>query len=94
MNLTRAMAIDHGPQNIRVNSVNPGDTDTAMLRSEGEQLGFKSEIDKFLRDSAKGRPLARLGKPLDVANAVLFLCSDLASWITGAALVVDGGGIA
>lgn len=94
VNLTRAMAIDHGPQNIRVNSVNPGDTDTAMLRSEGEQLGFKSEIDKFLRDSAKGRPLERLGKPLDVANAVLFLCSDLASWITGAALVVDGGGIA
>ena len=40
VNLTRAMAIDHGPQNIRVNSVNPGDTDTAMLRSEGEQLGL------------------------------------------------------
>ena len=88
------MAIDHGPQNIRVNSVNPGDTDTSMLRSEGEQLGFKSEIDKFLGDSAKGRPLESLGRPLDIANAVLFLCSDLASWITGAALVVDGGGIA
>jgi len=94
VNLTRAMAIDHGPQNIRVNSVNPGDTDTSMLRSEGEQLGFKSEIDKFLVDSAKGRPLERLGTPLDIANAVLFLCSDLASWITGTALVVDGGGIA
>ncbi|CCQ94544.1 Dehydrogenases with different specificities (Related to short-chain alcohol dehydrogenases) [[Clostridium] ultunense Esp] len=94
VNLTRAMAIDHGPQNIRVNSVNPGDTDTAMLRSEGEQLGFKSEIDKFLVDSAKGRPLERLGTPLDIAKAVLFLSSDLASWITGTALVVDGGGIA
>lgn len=94
VNLTRAMAIDHGGQNIRVNSINPGDTDTAMLRSEGEQLGFKSEIDKFLVDSAKGRPLERLGEPLDIAKAVLFLCSDLSTWITGTALVVDGGGIA
>lgn len=94
VNLTRAMAIDHGAQNIRVNSINPGDTDTAMLRSEGEQLGFKSEIDRFLVDSAKGRPLERLGEPLDIAKTVLFLCSDLATWITGAALVVDGGGIA
>jgi NAD(P)-dependent dehydrogenase (short-subunit alcohol dehydrogenase family) len=93
VNLTRAMAIDHGPQNIRVNSVNPGDTDTAMLRDEGRQLG-ETEIEKFLVDSAKGRPLERLGTPLDIAKAVLFLSSDLATWITGAALVVDGGGIA
>lgn len=92
VNLTRAMAIDHGPQNIRVNSVNPGDTDTALLREEGRQLG--EEIKAFLVDSAKGRPLERLGTPNDIAKAVLFLSSDLASWITGAALVVDGGGIA
>lgn len=94
VNLTRAMAIDHGPQNIRVNSVNPGDTDTALLRSEGEQLGFSAELDKFLVDSAKGRPLERLGTPNDIAKSVLFLCSDLATWITGTAIVVDGGGIA
>lgn len=92
VNLTRAMAIDHGPQNIRVNSVNPGDTDTAMLREEGRQLGEK--VDSFLVDSAKGRPLERLGTPKDIAHAVLFLCSDMASWITGTAIVVDGGGIA
>lgn len=92
VNLTRAMAIDHGPQNIRVNSVNPGDTDTALLREEGRQLG--AEIEEFLVDSAKGRPLERLGTPNDIAKAVLFLSSDLASWVTGAALVVDGGGIA
>ena len=92
VNLTRAMAIDHGPQNIRVNSVNPGDTDTALLREEGRQLG--AEIEAFLVDSAKGRPLERLGTPNDIAKAVLFLVSDLASWVTGAALVVDGGGIA
>jgi NAD(P)-dependent dehydrogenase (short-subunit alcohol dehydrogenase family) len=92
VNLTRAMAIDHGPQNIRVNSVNPGDTDTALLREEGRQLGEK--IDSFLKDSAKGRPLERLGTPNDIAKTVLFLCSDLSSWVTGAAIVVDGGGIA
>ena len=94
VNLTRAMAIDHGEQNIRVNSVNPGDTDTNMLRSEGEQLGFKAVIEDFLVDSAKGRPLERLGTPEDIGNAVLFLASDLSKWITGTALIVDGGGIA
>lgn len=93
VNLTRAMAIDHGHQNIRVNSVNPGDTDTPMLRDEGRQLG-ETEIDAFLVDSAKGRPLERLGTPRDIGNAVLFLSSDLSTWITGTALVVDGGGIA
>lgn len=94
VNLTRAMAIDHGPQNIRVNSVNPGDVDTEMLRSEGTQLGFGKDIEGFLKDSATGRPLERLGTPQDIGNAVLFLASDLSTWITGAALVVDGGGIA
>ena len=93
VNVTRAMAIDHGPQNIRVNSVNPGDTDTAMLRDEGKQTGA-SQMDAYLADCGTSRPLARIGMPEDIANAVLFLASDLSSWITGAALVVDGGGIA
>lgn len=92
VNLTRAMAIDHGPQNIRVNSINPGDTNTAMLREEGRQLG--ENVEAFLKDSAKGRPLERLGMPEDIAYAVLFLASDMSQWITGTALVVDGGGIA
>jgi len=92
VNLTRAMAIDHGPQNIRVNSINPGDTNTAMLREEGRQLG--ENVEAFLKDSAKGRPLERLGLPEDIAYAVLFLASDMSQWITGTALVVDGGGIA
>jgi len=92
VNLTRAMAIDHGVENIRVNSVNPGDTNTSMLKEEGRQLGCEEVA--FLKDSAKGRPLERLGVPEDIANAVLFLASDLSNWVTGAALVVDGGGIA
>lgn len=93
VNMTRAMAIDHGPQNIRVNSVNPGDVDTPMLRSEGRQMG-ETDIEQFLEDSAKGRPIERLGTPRDIGNAVLFLSSDLSAWVTGTALVVDGGGIA
>ncbi len=97
VNVTRAMAIDHGKDGIRVNSVNPGDTDTDMLRSEGKQTGEvqkEEQMEDYLKDCAAGRPLARLGMPEDIANAVLFLASDLSSWITGAALVVDGGGIA
>lgn len=67
VNVTRAMAIDHGPQNIRVNSVNPGDTDTAMLRDEGKQTGVVKEgadqMDAYLADCGTGRPLARIGMP-------------------------------
>ncbi|WP_425538631.1 SDR family NAD(P)-dependent oxidoreductase [Microaceticoccus formicicus] len=93
VNMTRGMAIDHGEDNIRVNSVNPGDTDTEMLRDEGVQTGEK-DMDAYLKDCGVGRPLARIGMPEDIGNAVLFLSSDLSSWITGTALVVDGGGIA
>lgn len=91
VNLTRAMAIDHGKHNIRVNCVCPGDVDTPMLASECAQLG--EDRASFMREAAN-RPLARVGTPEDVANAVLFLVSPMSSWITGAALVVDGGGLA
>ena len=89
--LTKAMAIDHGPQNIRVNCICPGDTDTPMLHREALQLGITRE--KFLAE-AKQRPLQRIGKPEEIANAALFLVSDASSYITGTALVVDGGGLA
>ncbi len=91
VNMTRALAIDHGPAGIRVNSVNPGDTDTGMLRSEAQQLGENE--DAFLAESAD-RPLRRMGKPSEIAAAVVWLASDAASFVTGSALVVDGGGIA
>jgi NAD(P)-dependent dehydrogenase (short-subunit alcohol dehydrogenase family) len=97
VNLTRAMAIDHGPDKIRVNSVNPGDTDTPMLRDEGIQTGLVSDSaseQAYLEDCGTDRPLKRIGMPEDIANAVLYLASDLSSWVTGTALVVDGGGIA
>ena len=91
LNLTRAMAIDHGRHNIRVNCVCPGDIDTPMLRSECEQLGENPE--EFMRGAAD-RPISRVGTPADVANAVLFFACDMSTWVTGASLVVDGGGLA
>jgi len=89
--LTKAMAIDHGRQGIRVNCLCPGDTDTTMLRREAQQLGEKE--DRFLAESAR-RPLGRVGKPEEIAQAVLYLASDAASFVTGATVVVDGGGLA
>jgi NAD(P)-dependent dehydrogenase (short-subunit alcohol dehydrogenase family) len=89
--LTKAMALDHGPQNIRVNCICPGDTETPMLIGEARQLGIPRE--EFLEE-AKQRPLQRIGKPEEIADAVLFLASDAASYVTGTALVVDGGGLA
>lgn len=89
VNLTRAMAIDHADQNIRVNCVCPGDTDTAMLREEARQLG--QDVGQFLARSAQ-RPLGRMGRPEEIAQAILFLASDASSYVTGTALVVDGGG--
>lgn len=89
--LTRAMAIDHGPQGIRVNCICPGDTDTPMLRDEARQLG--QEEATFLAEAAD-RPLRRIGTPEDVAQAALYLAGEAAAFVTGAALVVDGGGLA
>jgi NAD(P)-dependent dehydrogenase (short-subunit alcohol dehydrogenase family) len=89
--LTKAMAVDHGPQKIRVNCICPGDTDTGMLREEARQLG--EENSRFLAESAK-RPLGRVGTPEEIAQAALYLASDASSFVTGTALVVDGGGLA
>ena len=89
--LTKAMAVDHGAQNIRVNCLCPGDTDTAMLRNEAQQLGEPS--DRFLLEAAR-RPLGRVGTPEEIAQAALYLASDASSFVTGTALVIDGGGLA
>jgi len=89
--LTKAMALDHGGQNIRVNCICPGDTDTPMLREEAEQLG--EPIDRFLAEAAQ-RPLSRVLEPEHIAQAALYLASDASSSVTGISLVVDGGGLA
>jgi NAD(P)-dependent dehydrogenase (short-subunit alcohol dehydrogenase family) len=89
--LTKAMAIDHGRQGIRVNCICPGDVDTPMLPEDARRRGL--EWKTYLA-GCEGRPLGRIGTPEEIAKAVLFLASDDSSFMTGAALVVDGGGTA
>lgn len=89
--LTKAMALDHGPQNIRVNAVCPGDTNTPMLANEAEQLGQSHQA--ILAESVH-RPLGRVGRPEEIAQAVLYLASAASSFVTGTTLLVDGGGLA
>jgi NAD(P)-dependent dehydrogenase (short-subunit alcohol dehydrogenase family) len=90
--MTKAMALDHGPQGIRVNAVCPGDTDTPMEREDARTKGWT--WDEYVRWAAEDRPIARIASPVEVARAVVFLASDESSFITGAALPVDGGGVA
>lgn len=78
--LTRALARELGPRNIRVNAVAPGPTDTRML--DGERI-----TPEFLETI----PLGRIGRPQDIAGAVAFLCGEDAAWITGQLLRVNGG---
>ena len=89
--LTKAMAIDHGRQGIRVNCICPGDVDTPMLAEDAKarRLSYADYMQ-----GASNRPLGRVGTPQELARAALFLASDDSSFMTGAALVVDGGGIA
>lgn len=89
--LTKAMAIDHSGDGIRINCVCPGDTDTPMLPQEA-QLRNMAWSDYLA--GASNRPMRRIGTPEEVAKAVLFFASDDASFITGAILAVDGGGTA
>jgi len=89
--MTKAMAIDHGRQGIRVNCVCPGDTVTPMEHEDARRRGMT--WDEYV-ESASVRPLGRMGEPDEVARAVLFFASDESSFITGAALPVDGGGVA
>jgi 3alpha(or 20beta)-hydroxysteroid dehydrogenase len=82
--MTKIAAFELGPHGVRVNSVHPGGIDTVM----GNPTGLKGDE----RNSTYGGvPLQRVGEPIEVAAATLFLCSDEASYISGAELAVDGG---
>lgn len=90
--LTKAMAIDHARQGIRVNCLCPGDVLTPMLDDDARKRGMSWE--EYHAQAVAQRPMGRIGLPDEIAKAALFLASDDSSFMTGATLVVDGGGTA
>jgi NAD(P)-dependent dehydrogenase (short-subunit alcohol dehydrogenase family) len=88
VSLTRSMALDHAQDGVRVNALCPGAIDTPLLRRQFEnRTGPQGTLD----DLARLHPVGRLGRPEEIAQAAVFLASDESSFMTGAALVVDGG---
>ena len=90
--LTKAMALDHAKEGIRVNCVCPGAIMTPMLEQGLPQSGPVRE--KYFKETVEAHPIGRIGEPEEVAKAVLFLASDDSSFVTGTALSVDGGYVA
>ncbi len=82
--LMKAMALEVAPRQIRVNTINPGMVDTALL--DGENIGAEQ-----IAEDVKRYPLKRYGKPEDVAYAAVYLLSEATVWMTGSSLLIDGG---
>ena len=91
--LTRTTALEYAPRKIRVNAVLPGLMKTPMVEKTAGLVGGYGarDVDEMWRTRAQQCPMGEMGDAWDVANAVLFLCSDEAKYITGVELVVDGG---
>lgn len=87
--LTKAMAIDHARDGLRINAVCPGDIDTPMLASEAADEGI--DLVEHLAQAAEDIPNGRIGTPEEVAALTLFLASDAATHITGTTILIDGG---
>jgi len=87
--LTRAMALDHAGDGMRINAICPGGVDTPMLAVRAEDRD--KDVDDFLGELADNSPNGRIASPEDIAGLVLFLASDAARHITGTAIPIDGG---
>jgi len=94
LNLTKLLSTEFGEDNVLVNAICPGWVDTNLWRKNAEglrqELGAKSE-DEARRAAARKNSVNRFGKPEELANATVFLCSERASYITGVSLNLDGG---
>src|SRR5262249_60260280 len=94
LNLPKTLATEFGEDNVLVNAICPGWVDTALWRKNADglksELGVKTE-EEARRLAARKNALNRFGKPEELANAIVFLCSERASYITGVSLNLDGG---
>jgi meso-butanediol dehydrogenase/(S,S)-butanediol dehydrogenase/diacetyl reductase len=86
--ITKAMALDHVRDGIRINAVCPGEVNTPMLASERPQPPTPEDLQKLAEETI---PMARLAEPEEVARVVVFLASDAASYMTGSLVIVDAG---
>jgi NAD(P)-dependent dehydrogenase (short-subunit alcohol dehydrogenase family) len=89
--LTKCMAIDHGPENIRVNAICPAFVETELTAAV---LRRAADPEAIRRERTSVHPIGRLGMPEDIAGMAVYLASDESSWVTGATLAVDGGYLA
>lgn len=92
--LTRALALDHARDGVRVNSISPGSIATPMLELAARTFWPKVPVDQVLREFGAAHPLGRIGTPEEVAELAAFLASERASFCTGGDYLVDGGLIA
>jgi NAD(P)-dependent dehydrogenase (short-subunit alcohol dehydrogenase family) len=89
--LTKCMAIDHGPENIRVNAICPSFVETDLT---AEVISKAPNPAAVRKERTAAHPIGRLGQPEDIAGLAVYLASDESSWVTGAAFPVDGGYLA
>jgi NAD(P)-dependent dehydrogenase (short-subunit alcohol dehydrogenase family) len=85
--LTKVAAMEYAPQGIRINAIGPGFIETPMVMERGVEAGKHPEVQQQI---AELHPIGRMGKPEEIADAILFMASDAASFVAGQTLIVDG----